>query len=69
MFVKIKSIEILPDFKIKALFSSNVVKTYDFNNLIQNHRSFAPLQQQNLFLQTKKVILFSLIIVETVVMP
>ena len=53
MFVKIKSIEILPDFKIKALFSSNVVKTYDFNNLIQNHMSFAPLQQQNLFNKAK----------------
>ena len=53
MFVKIKSIEILPDFKIKALYDCNVVKTYDFNALIKNHKAFKPLQQKNLFKQAK----------------
>ncbi len=53
MFVKIKNIEILSDFKIKALFSCDVVKTYDFNNLIQNHKAFKDLQQNNLFNQAK----------------
>ena len=53
MFVKIKSIEILPDFKIKALYDCGVVKTYDFNALIQNHKAFKPLGQKNLFNQAK----------------
>lgn len=53
MFVKIKSIEILPNFKIKALFDCNVVKTYDFTTLIQNHKAFKDLQQKNLFKQAK----------------
>ena len=53
MFAKIKSIEILPDFKIKALFDCNVVKIYDFNLLIQNHQTFKLLQQNNLFKQAK----------------
>ena len=51
MFVKIKSIEILPNFKIKALFDCNVVKTYDFNALIKNHKAFKDLQQESLFKQ------------------
>ena len=53
MFVKIKSIEILPNFKIKALFDCNVVKTYDFNALIKNHKAFKDLQQESLFKQAK----------------
>lgn len=53
MFVKIKNIEILPDFKIKAIFSSDIVKIYDFNNLVQNHKAFNELQQIHLFNQAK----------------
>ena len=53
MFVKIKSIEILPDFKIKALYDCDVVKTYDFNALIKNHKAFKDLQQESLFKQAK----------------
>lgn len=49
MHYKIKSIVILPDYKIKALFDGGVAKIYDFNRLIQSHKAFEPLRDKELF--------------------
>lgn len=51
MHYKIKSIEILPDYKIKALFDGGVVKMYDFKQLIRSHKAFEPLMEKELFNQ------------------
>ena len=51
MFFKIKSIEILPDFIIRASFENNVIKTYNFKPLFAKYSVFAPLKQESFFAQ------------------
>ena len=51
MFFKIKSIEILPDFIIRAGFENNVIKTYNFNPLFSKYPVFEPLKQKSFFNQ------------------
>lgn len=49
MFFKIKSIEMLPDFLIRASFEGNVIKTYDFKPLFKKYPVFEPLKQRSFF--------------------
>lgn len=49
MFFKIKSIEILPNFIIRANFENNVIKTYDFKPLFEKYPVFEPLKQKSFF--------------------
>ncbi|MBQ9236134.1 MAG: putative addiction module antidote protein [Alphaproteobacteria bacterium] len=49
MFIKIKKIEILPDYAIKATFDHDVVKTYDFKPLFDKYPVFEPLKNETFF--------------------
>lgn len=52
MFNKIKRIELLPDFIIKAEFICNVQKLYDIKPLFGKYKAFSPLQEvKGLFMQ------------------
>lgn len=51
MFLKIKTIKILPDFLMEAKFINDVVKTYDFKSLFDKYSVFAPLKQSSFFEQ------------------
>ena len=51
MFFKIKSIEILPDFLIRADFENDVIKTYDFKTLFKKYSVFEPLKEIAFFSQ------------------
>ncbi len=52
MFNKIKRIELLPDFIIKAEFVCNVQKLYDIKALFDKHKAFNPLREiKGLFAQ------------------
>ncbi len=52
MFNKIKSIELLPDFIIKAEFVCNVRKLYDVKPLFGKYKAFIPLKEvKGLFMQ------------------
>lgn len=51
MFFKIKSIEILPDFIIRASFENDVIKTYNFKPLFAKYPVFEPLKQESFFAQ------------------
>lgn len=44
MFFKIKSIEILPDFIIRASFENDVIKTCDFEPLFEKSPVFESLK-------------------------